>query len=240
MYKNYLSPVNRCLHRKDFSGPGPKRNKKFSPGPGRPIFFSLFWPGVQNYLQYKYKNSKSVIKGMSQSELWKKKLDEDWVRHSIIIKNINDFCLKFLMKTERHISLAHLQLLSTKWFVIKLLSVDFKTLSLFSQPKLTRNIISLPFFVARPVVKKLISLFAGPARSKNHLSYAGAARPVGKNHPSCAGPLEKNHLSYAGPLEKLPLKCRHGPGPCQRIARADLYCELVEFLWSRMMIPFFC
>ena len=63
-------------------------------------------------------------------------------------KNINDFCLKPLMKIERHISLAHLHLLSTKK-IIKFLSDGFKTSSLFCQPRLTRKIIRLSFFVAR-------------------------------------------------------------------------------------------
>ena len=52
------------------------------------------------------------------------------------------------MKNEGHISLAHLHLLSTKK-IIKLLSADFKTSSLFCQPRLTRKVISLSFFVAR-------------------------------------------------------------------------------------------
>ena len=43
----------------------------------------------------------------------KSKLHEDWVLHSVV-KNINDFSLKLLMKTDRCISLAHLHLLSTK------------------------------------------------------------------------------------------------------------------------------
>ena len=97
-------------------------------------------------------------------------------------KNINDFCLRSLRS------------------VIKLLSVGFKASSSFSLPKLTRNIIRLPFFVARPCLQKTHFSFCrpgpfeklpvmrrhGPARLKNHASCAGPAR--WKNYPSSAGP----------------------------------------------------
>ena len=59
-------------------------------------------------------NSKSIRKGMIKSELWKEQTE--WRMDTTLNnnKNINDFCLKPLMKTERHISLAYLHLLSTK------------------------------------------------------------------------------------------------------------------------------
>ena len=71
-------------------------------------------------------------------------------------------------------------------------------------------------------IKKFNSFFAGPPRSKNHLTCAGPAR--WKNHPSCAGPARwKNHLSSAGP------------------ARADLYStyinEMKVKLVAKIAIP---
>ena len=51
---------------------------------------------------------------MIKFELWK--VQTKWRMDNTLDnnKNINEFCLKPLMKTERHISLAHLHLLSTK------------------------------------------------------------------------------------------------------------------------------
>ena len=103
-----------------------------------------------------------------------------------------------------------------KRFIFKFLSISFKTSSLFWQPRLTRNIICLPFFCnqirslknsflslpARPVRKitcdvpsqttgKITPYVpAQPARWKNHPSFAGPPWPVGKTttHLPAHGP----------------------------------------------------
>ena len=80
------------------------------------LFFRILLKQLIYYwlLSAKYKNSKSIIKGMIKSELWKEQIK--WKMGTALNndKNINDFCLKPLLKTERHISLKHLNLLSTK------------------------------------------------------------------------------------------------------------------------------
>ena len=66
-------------------------------------------------------------------------------------KNINDFCLKSLMKTKRHISLAHLHLLSPKsdTFYYSFFC-QLENLIFFLSAGLTHNIIRLYFFIFLP------------------------------------------------------------------------------------------
>ena len=101
-------------------------------------------------------------------------------------KNINDFCLNSLMKTETHFIGTFTFIVIKIIFIIKLLSAVFnKTSSLFYRPRLIRNIIRLTFFVP--------SL----GRYKTHFFFAGPARPVRKNHLSSTCPARwKNHSSY--------------------------------------------
>ena len=69
------------------------------------------------------------------------------------------------MKTERHISLAHFNLLSPEsdTLLFFLPPVGLKTLFLFYRPGLTRNIIRLLFFLPGPLEKS--SVIDSPARS---------------------------------------------------------------------------
>ena len=103
------------------------------------------------------------------------------------------------------ISLAHLHLLSTKTFFIKLLSVCFKTSSLFCQPRLTHKFVYLPFFCNQTwPFKKLISLFAGPLEKSPLMCW-----PVGKIIP---------HLP-AQPVRKITShRTGLGLGPCRPLA----------------------
>ena len=99
-------------------------------------------------------------------------------------KNISDFCLKPLMKTKRHISLVRLHLLPTKKDSLLNFYLSVSKLRL-CQPRLTRKIIRLPFFIARL------------GRYKTHFSFC---RP---------GPFEKSPLMCRlGPLKKSPLLYR--------------------------------
>ena len=134
------------------------------------------------------------------------------IGQSIIIKNINEFCLKPLMKTKRHISLAHLHLLSIKqdsllnfYQPVTKLCLCFVGLtertdsqyylsSFFcSQTLPLKN--SFLFLPTRPVLlkKSLImcrhSSLEKLAHWANHSSFINPARPIGKiNFHVPAGP----------------------------------------------------
>ena len=89
-----------------------------------------------------------------------------------------------VMKTERHISLAHLHLLSTKSDTYYYsFSLRLKTSSLFCRPGLMHNFIYFAFY--RGQMKNSFLLFwSGPAHWKNHLTFEGPA--YWKNHQSQA------------------------------------------------------
>ena len=83
-------------------------------------------------------------------------------------------------------------------FNIKLLSTGFETLSLFSQPRPTRSIIRLPFFVARPGRYKTCFFFClpAPACSKKRLSFAGPVfGKIISDIPARAGPLQSSNTN---------------------------------------------
>ena len=145
-------------------------------------------------------------------------------------KNINDFCLKSLMKTERYNSQAHYYIYCRlKRFIIKLLSIGFKTSSMFCRPRLTRNVIRLPFFCSQPLPLKNSFLFlpARPGPFKKSPIMCRPAQPVGKitrHVPAQPGPLEKSapHLpARPGSLERSSLMCRVQASGLSR-TRADL------------------
>ena len=102
-----------------------------------------------------------------------------------------------------------------KRFIIKLLSVSFITSSLFSQPSLIRNIISLPFFVARLGHKKnsFLSLLA---------------RPVWK--------ITSDVPAWPDLLEKSPLICWVGNGPRARHRPVQtskpIFQQFANFQWN--------
>ena len=127
----------------------------------------------------KYKNSKSIKKLLLSPSYEKRKLNEEWTVQLNNNKNINDFCLKLLVKTERHISLAHLHLLSTKMIPQ-------------SVGKIIPHVLARPTgknhpscaFTARPAGKNHPS-FAGPACWKNHLSSARRVTGLGPGFGPC-------------------------------------------------------
>ena len=113
----------------------------------------------------------------------KSKLHEDWVLHSVV-KNINDFSLKLLMKTDRCISLAHLHLLSTK----------SDSLLNFYLPvwKLHLCFVGLDWLT---ILFVFLFFWSQAQLSKNSFLFL-STRPVGKNYPSFASPLEKSPLMW--------------------------------------------
>ena len=105
-------------------------------------------------------------------------------------KNINDFCLKPLMKSERHILLAHLHLLSTKNDSLLNFYLLVSKFHLFLSSRTDLRYYSSSFFCSQIWPLKNLFLCLPP--------------PSGKNHPWCAGPLEIS-----------PLMCWARPGPMQ-------------------------
>ena len=114
-------------------------------------------------------------------------------------KNVNDFCLKPLMKFEIHISLVHLHLLSTKKIILLNFYLSVSKLRVcFVSPHWLIKLFVFFFFCSQTQPLKSSFLFLpawpGPARLKK-------------------SPL----MCCPGVLEKSPLMCR--PGPTQPVGK---------------------
>ena len=146
---------------------------------------------------------------MIKSELWKEQIK--WRMDTKLNKNVNDFCLKPLMKFEIHISLVHFHLLSTKKIILLNFYLSVSKLRVcFVSPHWLIKLFVFFFFCSQTQPLKSSFLFLpawpGPARWKDHLSCAGSARPVGKIIPHLPASGQARTRADLHPLHRMSLE----------------------------------